>query len=114
MYSRGMGYNKINLGNGQLVPDIGSLDALSFTMGNKDILPIGIQQAMVGMKRGEKRRIVCPPSVGFDTSNWNPQPTTYRGRQQIIDYQSRLKGRGDSQPPFPAPTIWDVEVMQIR
>ena len=96
-----------------LVQDIGSLDSLLVTMGGKDV-PIGIQKAMVGMKRGEKRRIVCPPSLGFETSDWNPKPTTFRGRQQIIDYQNRLNGRGDSQPPFPAPTIWDVEVIRIR
>ncbi|KAL7566960.1 hypothetical protein ACA910_019892 [Epithemia clementina (nom. ined.)] len=108
-----MGFNKIDIGTGEKVQDIASLDSLTVTMGGKDI-PIGIQQAMIGMKRGEKRRIVCPPAVGFETSDWNPQPTTFRGRRQIIDYQSRLQGRGDSQPPFLAPTIWDVEVVQIR
>jgi len=112
MYSRGFGYNKVDVGNGQMVPDIGSIDSLLVTMGAKDV-PVGIQRALVGMKKGEKRRVEVPPSVGFETSDWNPQPTTFRGKQQIKDYQGRLFGRGDTQPPFPAPTIWDVEVLRI-
>lgn len=112
MYSRGFGYNKLDLGNGQVVPDIGSVDSFVVTLGGKDV-PIGIQKALVGMKRGEKRVIECPASLGFETSNWNPQPTTFSGRQQIKDYQARLFGRGDTQPPFPAETIWTVEVLRI-
>ena len=112
MYSRGFGYNKIDIGNGQMVQDIGSIDSLLVTLGTSDI-PVGIQRALVGMRRGEKRRIECPPSVGFETSDWNPRPTSFRGKQQIKDYQSKLFGRGDTQPAFPAPTIWDVEVLKI-
>jgi hypothetical protein len=111
MYSRGFGYNKIDTGSGQKVVDV--LDSLTVTIGEKTV-PIGIQRAMIGMKRGERRRIEVPPQLGFETSNWEPNPTDYRGRQQVKDYQSRLYGRGNTQPPFPAPTIWDVEVISIR
>jgi hypothetical protein len=112
MYSRGFGYNKIDLGDGKQVSDLG-FDSLSPQMGSKEI-PIGIQKSMVGMKRGERRRIDCPAALGLETSDWNPQPTNFRGRQQIKDYQSTLKGRGSTQPPFAAPTIWDVEILSIR
>jgi hypothetical protein len=114
MYSRGFGYNKIDLGDAgkKKVSDLG-LDSLSLQMGSKEV-PIGIQRGVVGMTRGERRRINCPASLGFETSDWNPQPTDFRGRQQIKDYQSTLKGRGSTQPPFAAPTIWDVEVVSIR
>jgi hypothetical protein len=79
-------------------------------------IPVGIEKAMIGMKRGERRRIELPPGplVGFESSNWKPEPITRRGKAQISDYQSILKGRGSSQPPFPAPTIWDVEVLSFR
>ena len=73
-----------------------------------------MRTAMIGMKRGERRRISCPPAVAFEPSDWNPQPTTFRGRQQIKDYKSTLYGRGDTQPAFPAATIWEVEVVSIR
>ena len=115
MYSKGFGFNKIDVGNGRIVSDLG-IDTLlvDLSNGNEKKIPVGIQKAIVGMKRGEKRRIQCPPALGFETSDWNPQPTTFRGRQQIKDYRNTLYGRGDFQPAFPAPTIWDVEVVSIR
>lgn len=112
MYSRGFGYNKIDAGDGKKVSDL-NLDSLIVRMGTKEA-PIGIQQAMMGMKRGERRRVIVPPLVGFETSDWNPQPVASRERKQIEIYQQRLQGRGSSQPPFPATTIWDVEVLSIR
>eukprot|EP00527_Entomoneis_sp_CCMP2396_P004235 CAMPEP_0198138444 /NCGR_PEP_ID=MMETSP1443-20131203/1866_1 /TAXON_ID=186043 /ORGANISM="Entomoneis sp., Strain CCMP2396" /LENGTH=309 /DNA_ID=CAMNT_0043800231 /DNA_START=17 /DNA_END=943 /DNA_ORIENTATION=- len=113
MYSRGFGYNKVDiLGNGQLAQDTSSVDSLLITLGSKEV-PVGIQRAIGGMQRGEKRRIECPPSLGFETSDWNPQPADFRGRQQIKDYQGKLFGRGDTQPPFPSPTVWDVEIVKI-
>ena len=113
MYSKGFGYNKIDMG-GKQVSDR-DIDTLFVNMQDlQKQIPVGIRTAMFGMKRGERRRISCPPKVGFETSDWNPQPTTFRGRQQIKDYKSTLYGRGDTQPPFPASTIWDVEVVSIR
>jgi hypothetical protein len=114
MYSRGFGFNQIDAGNGRQVSDLG-LDGLVVSIrGDQREVPVGIRQALVGMKRGERRRIQCPPSLGFETSDWKPVPTTYRGQRQIVDYKNRLYGRGTSQPPFPSPTIWDVEVLSLR
>jgi len=77
-------------------------------------VPVGIENSLVGMKRGELRRVSLPPAVGFGTSNWRPAPTSRRGRQTIIGYQQVLNGNGSTQPPFPASTIWDVEVARIN
>ena len=46
-------------------------------------VPLGIEQALVGMKRGERRRIELPPNVGFETSEWRPEPVTRRGKASI-------------------------------
>ena len=115
MYSQGFGYNKIDAGNGKQMSDLG-LDGLTIHLQDPQAkeVPVGIQKAIVGMKRGEKRRIEVPPALGFETSDWNPKPTTFRGERQIIAYQNVLYGRGDQQPPFPAPTIWDVEILSFR
>lgn len=113
MYSRGFGYEKIDVGNGQLEPDVAGLDSYLVTLGTGN-LPKGVEQALVGMKKGERRRVEVPPGVGFETSNWKPEPTTRRGKAQIAGYQGILRGRGSSQPPFPAPTVWEVEVLSIR
>lgn len=114
MYSKGFGYNKIDI-NGKKVSDAG-LDSLTVNMSDDDdkSVPVGIKRAMAGMKKGERRRIECPPKLGFETSDWNPKPTTFRGKQQMKDYKTTLAGRGSTQPAFPAPTIWDVEVISIR
>jgi hypothetical protein len=113
MYSQGFGFEKIDIGNGVLQNDLG-LDSYRVTLGKGDLVPLGVEQALVGMKKGERRRVEVPPNVGFETSNWKPEPTTRRGKQSIVGYQSILKGRGSNQPPFPAPTIWDVEILSFR
>ena len=113
MYSRGFGYEKVDVGGGQVERDVAGLDSYRVKLGTKN-LPIGVEQALVGMKKGERRRVEVPPSVGFATSDWKPEPTTRRGKAQIVSYQTVLNGRGTSQPPFPAPTIWDVEILSIR
>ena len=112
MYSKGFGYEKINFGDKkQLVPDKG-LDSLTIILGKHNV-PIGIERALIGMTRGEIRRIELPPNVGFETSNWEPSPITRRGKTQIEQYKRKLVGFG-SQPPFPAETVWDVEVLIVR
>lgn len=110
MYSKGFGFEKIEFGN-KLQSDLG-LDSMRVTLGKHQV-PIGIEMALLGMGRGERRRVELPPGVGFETSNWSPEPTTRRGKTQIEQYKRKLEGFG-SQPPFPAETVWDVEVLGIR
>ena len=113
MYSRGFGYNKIDVGNGQQLPDTAGLDSYKIALGKKR-LPDGVEAAMIGMKKGERRRMQIPASVGFETSGWQPEPTNRRGKAQIVGYQNILRGNGDTQPPFPASTIWEVEVLKFN
>ncbi|KAL3775386.1 hypothetical protein ACHAWO_006577 [Cyclotella atomus] len=110
MYSKGFGYEKVEFGN-KLQSDLG-LDSMRVTIGKHQV-PIGIEMALMGMGRGERRRVELPPGVGFETSNWSPEPITRRGKTQIEQYKKKLTGFG-SQPPFPAETVWDVEVLGIR
>ena len=113
MYSKGFGYNKIDVGNGVHQSDTAELDSYRVTLAQGD-LPVGVEQALVGMKKGERRRIEVPPNVGFETSDWKPAPTTRNGKQRIKNYQTLLEGVGTSRPPFPAPTIWEVEILNFR
>ncbi|CAM9568860.1 unnamed protein product [Heterosigma akashiwo] len=112
MYSRGFGYEKVEFG-GKLQSDYG-LDSYRIVVGRQDV-PIGIEQALLGMKRRERRRIELPPGpeLGFETSQWKPEPTTKGGKTRMTNYQRILAGFG-SQPAFPAITIWDVEVISTR
>lgn len=110
MYSKGFGYEKVEFA-GKMESDLG-LDSDRIIIGKHDV-PIGIESALLGMGKGERRRVELPPGVGFETSNWKPEPNTRRGTVQIEQYQRKLRGFG-SQPPFPAETVWDVEVLGVR
>ena len=77
-------------------------------------VPLGIERALIGMREGEARRVELPPAVGFGTSAWRPAPSSRRGRATIESYRRVLDGNGAAQPPFPAETVWDVEVRRIR
>lgn len=110
MYSKGFGFEKVEFG-GKRVSDLG-LDSVRVIVGRRAV-PVGIEHALLGMGKGEKRRVELPPAVGFETSNWSPEPETRMGKAGIEQYKRKLSGFG-SQPPFPAETVWDIEVLGIR
>ena len=82
MYSKGMGYEPSEEGLGR--KDTG--ETYRVRMGSKDI-PAGIQTAMIGMKKGEKRRVELPSSVGFETSDWAPAPVSTPTPLERLDFQ---------------------------
>lgn len=110
MYSKGFGFEKVDFG-GKKQSDLG-LDSMRVVVGEHNV-PVGIESALIGMGKGERRRVELPPGVGFETSNWQPSPITRRGITQIEQYKKKLVGFG-SQPAFPAETVWDIEVLGIR
>lgn len=110
MYSKGFGFEKVEFG-GRQESDLG-LDSMLVRVGQHNV-PVGIEYALIGMGKGERRRVELPPGVGFDTSDWNPEPTTRRGKTQIELYKRKLAGFA-SQPAFPAETVWDIEVLSVR
>ena len=109
MYSRGFGFEKDASG----ARDEG--DFLRVTMGKRDV-PAGIEAALLGMRKGEKRRVELPPgaTTGFETSEWRPAPTSRRGKATIVSYRRLIDGNGPSQPPFPAVTVWELECRRVR
>lgn len=106
MFSKGMGYEKVN-GKNDL-----SMDSIRVAVGRRDV-PVGIEEALVGMRRGERRRVELPPQVGFDTSGWNPKPNNRIAQQRVDAYRRILEG-GNNQPPFPMVSIWDIQVERVR
>jgi hypothetical protein len=113
MYSQGYGFENIDIGNGKMAKDL-YLDFLRVDkVGNHKDVPMGIEQALIGMQKGERRRVELPPVVGLETSNWQPAPRSRAGKQSIVAYRRILDGFG-SQPGFPAPLVWEMEVMRIR
>lgn len=108
MYSTGFGFEKT--ADGRTTDE---LESYRVQLGALDV-PLGIERALVGMQRGERRRVLLPPAVGFVTSEWRPAPTTRRGKATVVGYRRVLDGRGSAQPPFPAETVWDIELVRIR
>lgn len=106
LYSQGMGYEKVAGQN-----DLG-IDSIRIVVGNHNV-PTGIEEALIGMRRGERRRIELPPQVGFVTSNWEPKPNNPVAQQRVDAYRRILEG-GFNQPPFPMVSIWDVQVERVR
>jgi hypothetical protein len=82
MFSRGFGYERIDAGNGKMVSDAG-IDSIRIKMGEGNV-PLGIEYALLGMKKGERRRVELPAEVGFKTSNWQPEPLTRRGKSSMM------------------------------
>lgn len=112
MFSQGFGFEKIDAGNGKMMSDAG-LDSVRVKIGDRNV-PLGIEDTLIGMKKGERRRVEVPPNVGFVTSDWKPEPMSKRGKAGITGYKRILEGNGPNQPAFPAATIWDIEVLRIR
>ncbi|KAL3940667.1 MAG: hypothetical protein SGBAC_004832 [Bacillariaceae sp.] len=113
MYSQGFGYETVDIGNGKMVKDLDGDFLRVNKVGSHQDVPVGIEQAMIGMQKGEKRRVELPPNAGLATSNWNPAPKSKSGKQSIVAYQRILDGFG-SQPGFPAPLVWELEVLRVR
>jgi hypothetical protein len=72
-------------------------------IGTKEVVPIGIQEAMMGMKRGERRCVIVPPLVLFEARDWNPHARA-KADSNLSAALARTR-LGGAQPPFPASTI---------
>eukprot|EP00930_Biecheleria_cincta_P101090 TRINITY_DN92722_c0_g1_i1.p2 TRINITY_DN92722_c0_g1~~TRINITY_DN92722_c0_g1_i1.p2 ORF type:complete len:242 (-),score=41.93 TRINITY_DN92722_c0_g1_i1:453-1178(-) len=80
-------------------------------LGNHDV-PIAVELAMEGMRRGGIRSIEMPPSLGFETSNWQPKPTNFAGERRMENFRASINGRS-SQPGYDAAMILEAEVVRI-
>ena len=81
-------------------------------MGQRDV-PVAIERALIGARRGSSRLIEMPPQSGFGTSNWQPAPTSFAGKQRMERYRQLLTGNG-LQPGYNAVLLFEVDVQNIR
>lgn len=80
-------------------------------LGKHDV-PIAVELAMEGMRRGGIRAIEMPPSLGFESSSWEPKPTNFAGERRMENYRASINGRS-SQPGYDAAIILEAEVVRI-
>lgn len=70
--------------------------------GNGDIIP-GLEEALVGMKPGAKRRVIVPPQLGYTGTNADlqPQPPTFATKRQLLNHSNE-------------PLLFEVQLLKIR
>ena len=72
----------VRLGSGQLIP--------------------GLEEVLVGMRPGSKRRALVPPSAGYaDSPDAQPQPPTFATQRQLRNHQNE-------------PLLFEVQVLRVR
>ena len=70
--------------------------------GKGDIIP-GLEEALVGMKPGAKRRVVIPPQLGYTGPNADlqPQPPTFATKRQLLNHSNEA-------------LLFEVQLLKIR
>lgn len=63
----------LRLANGSVVDSTPDGQNFSVTLGDGKVVP-GLEQALVGMRRGEKRDLEIPPELGYGSSQTGPIP----------------------------------------
>jgi hypothetical protein len=81
-------------------------------LGQHDV-PIAVERALIGAKRGSVRLIEMTPALGFATSEWRPAPATFAGKQRVERYRKLLTGNG-LQPGYNVVLLFEAEVQKIQ
>lgn len=91
----------------------GNPEPYVFTVGDENVIG-GINSAVRSMKEGGVRRVVIPPSQGYQNTSQGPIPPDYFDRQRLyttIFNQTRLaNGEGDTLGTL----IFDIELLKVR
>jgi len=87
-------------------------ESLRVQLGDHNV-PAAVELALEGMRVGGVRTVEMPPSLGFQTSGWEPSPTNFSGKQRMDRYRALLTGNG-LQKGYKANILFEVEVVRIR
>lgn len=91
----------------------GNPEPYVFTVGDGSVIG-GMSSAVRSMKEGGVRRVVIPPSQGYQNTSQGPIPPDYFDRQRLyttIFNQTRLaNGEGDTLGTL----IFDIELLKVR
>ena len=85
-------------------------ETFKLTLGDHQV-PVAVELALQGAKKGCVRRVELPPRLGFETSQWSPEPSTFEGRQRMEAYRQRLK---TTKGYAGTPLLFEFTVARIR
>lgn len=71
-------YGSIDCGIG-----CGNGDPAEFVLGPTGTLIQGLDELLTGMRPGEKRRALIPPSLGYTNKGLSPQPPEFGQKRQV-------------------------------
>jgi len=81
-------------------------------LGKLDV-PAAVERALVGARRGSTRLVEMTPALGFATSEWQPLPSAFAGRQRMERYRTLLTG-SRLQPGYNPVLLFEVTVFKIQ
>ena len=76
-------------------------------------IPPAVERALLGAKLGCTRLIEVVPRLGFASSEWQPLPSGFAGKQRMERYRTLLTGNG-LQPGYNAVLLFEATVQNIR
>ena len=70
--------------------------------GSGEVIP-GLEEVLVGMRTGGKRRALIPPELGYasNPSRLQPQPPTFATKRQLLNHANE-------------PLLFEVQLVRIR
>jgi FKBP-type peptidyl-prolyl cis-trans isomerase len=75
--------------------------SLSLVQGDKSVIA-GLQDAILGMRAGGKRRVLVPPQQGYTPGmDLQPTPPTYAAQRQILNHAKE-------------PLMFELQLVKIR
>eukprot|EP00879_Flechtneria_rotunda_P002872 GHRR01003087.1.p1 GENE.GHRR01003087.1~~GHRR01003087.1.p1 ORF type:complete len:230 (+),score=78.33 GHRR01003087.1:1046-1735(+) len=60
----------------------------------------GLQDALIGMQQGSKRRILVPPQLGYLSTALQPQPPTFATKRQLANHSSE-------------PLLFEIQLLRV-
>ena len=85
-------------------------ETFKLTLGDHQV-PVAVELALQGAKKGCVRRVEMSPRLGFETSQWSPEPSTFEGKQRMEAYRQRLK---TTKGYAGTPLLFEFTVARIR
>eukprot|EP00850_Spirogloea_muscicola_P010268 SM000060S19600 [mRNA] locus=s60:45158:46926:- [translate_table: standard] len=91
----------------------GTPEPFSFTVGSGDVIA-GLDAAVRTMREGGIRRVIIPPSQGYQTTHDQPLPPNFSDRQRLFTTIFNPTRIANGEGATLGTVIFDIELLKIR